>query len=195
MVSQSIQTAHFINSLAQNTSLALQDQEQIDHKLERKLNALEETVISLGNQLDALQHQMRLQCHPRYAFICVTPVVGNDTKWNWTTICFHLQGVWNPEIISIDLQSLHDEILALQSAHLASLDPEAIANSLLNSLQNFAPLGPPPSQLLVSVSPGLSFATSLVPVAHSMCTTTAPNIPLANRTHPIVSDSKGLATQ
>lgn len=45
---EEIHTAHFVNSLNKNISLALMEQKAVDRKLEAKVNALEEVVLELG---------------------------------------------------------------------------------------------------------------------------------------------------
>ncbi|KAK1339576.1 hypothetical protein QTO34_018129 [Cnephaeus nilssonii] len=60
-LTQNIQNAKFVNELAQKTSTVLHDQEDIDKKLETKLNALEAVVIGLGNQLEISSKLLRSQ--------------------------------------------------------------------------------------------------------------------------------------
>ena len=79
-LAQSIQNAEFVNSLAHNTSVALNTQSAIDVKLEAKLNALEAIVIGLGNQIQAIKFRQKLQCHVRYQYICVTQALYNSSQ-------------------------------------------------------------------------------------------------------------------
>ena len=62
-LSQSNQNAEFVNSLAHNTSLALNTQSAIDVKLEAKLDALEAIVIGLGDQIQDIKFRQKLQCY------------------------------------------------------------------------------------------------------------------------------------
>lgn len=71
-LSKSIQNAHFLNDLAQNTSKAQQNQVNIDDKIETKLNALEVTVITIADELAALKFKQWPHCHAGYKYVCVT---------------------------------------------------------------------------------------------------------------------------
>lgn len=44
-----VQTAHFVNQLVYNTSIAIVKQECIDKKVEAKLHALEVVLLNLGD--------------------------------------------------------------------------------------------------------------------------------------------------
>lgn len=52
--------------MAQNVSLVLKDQGDINKKLETKLNALEATVIGLGDHLQEARLRQQLLCHASY---------------------------------------------------------------------------------------------------------------------------------
>ena len=57
-LSQQVHTAQHVNDLSKNVSLTLATQETIDRKLEAKVDALEEAVLHIGTELQAL----RVQC-------------------------------------------------------------------------------------------------------------------------------------
>lgn len=65
-LSQSVQTAHYVNNLSKNVSQALGTQESIDRKLEEKLNALFDTVNILGEELQGLKIKLTLDCHASF---------------------------------------------------------------------------------------------------------------------------------
>lgn len=69
-LTQSIHTATFVNNLAANVSNALGTQEIIDRKLESHVNALEEIVLILGDQLAALKTACSMRCHAEFSAIC-----------------------------------------------------------------------------------------------------------------------------
>ncbi|XP_054577310.1 endogenous retrovirus group K member 19 Env polyprotein-like [Eptesicus fuscus] len=50
-LTQQVQTAHFVNNLSKNISQALGTQENIDRKIEEKLNALHDMVLYLGGKV------------------------------------------------------------------------------------------------------------------------------------------------
>lgn len=66
---QEIQTVSYVNDLAINVSATLHTQEDIDQKLEGRLNALYETVIALGDQIQGLQICSHLHRHVKYVHI------------------------------------------------------------------------------------------------------------------------------
>ncbi|KAL0615946.1 envelope glycoprotein [Plecturocebus cupreus] len=59
-LTHSVQNAVYVNHLARNISVAMGTQKDIDKKLEKKLNALEETVTILGNKIYNMQNCMAL---------------------------------------------------------------------------------------------------------------------------------------
>lgn len=62
-LSQTVQTAHYVNDLSRNVTLALGTQENIDRKLEQKLDALYKTVEYLGDEIQGLKIRSQLECH------------------------------------------------------------------------------------------------------------------------------------
>jgi hypothetical protein len=50
-LSQSIQNAHYVNTLIQNTTYDPQQQESIDEKIDVCLNTLEEALLGMGDEL------------------------------------------------------------------------------------------------------------------------------------------------
>lgn len=72
-MSQSFQTAHFVNNLPEIVLLALEMQEDIDSKLEQKINVLYEVVQNLGDEVQGLKVRSYLECHIEYQWICFTP--------------------------------------------------------------------------------------------------------------------------
>ncbi|XP_055420056.1 endogenous retrovirus group K member 13-1 Env polyprotein-like isoform X4 [Bubalus kerabau] len=62
-LAQSVQTATFVNNLAQNVSVTLGTQEDIDKKLEDRLNALYDVVKFLGEEVQSIKLRLRVQCH------------------------------------------------------------------------------------------------------------------------------------
>ena len=77
-MTQQVHTAQYVDSMSKNVSLALSTQEAIDRKLEMRVDALEEAVIHIGTELQALKVKMALSCHADYGWICVTPLKVNE---------------------------------------------------------------------------------------------------------------------
>ena len=67
----------------------------IERKLEMRVDALEEAVIHIGTELQALKVKMALSCHADYRWICVTPLKVNETDFEWEKIKNHISGIWN----------------------------------------------------------------------------------------------------
>ncbi|XP_039096226.1 endogenous retrovirus group K member 8 Env polyprotein-like isoform X1 [Hyaena hyaena] len=133
---QDIHTAQHVDQLTRNVSFALATQEIIDRKLDTKLNALEEAVLFIGNELSFLKSRLALRCHKEYSWICVTPLQHNDTIHTWENIQNHLLGIWNHSNFSIDVQTLHEQIQAINASS-TFVSPSQVATSFLQGLQNF----------------------------------------------------------
>jgi hypothetical protein len=68
-LSQSIQNAHYINTLTQNVSYAFQQQVAIDEKIDTHLNSLEAALLAMGDEAQMLKFHQDLLC---FQHICVT---------------------------------------------------------------------------------------------------------------------------
>ncbi|XP_043757898.1 endogenous retrovirus group K member 25 Env polyprotein-like [Cervus elaphus] len=132
-LAQSVHTAGIVDDLAKNTSKALGIQEDIDRKLEDRLNALYDAVRFLG-EVQGLKLRTKIRCHANYRWICVTPKIYNDTETPWDRVKSHLDGIWHNENISLDLLQLHQEILDIENAPRASMDLAENAEEFVNSL-------------------------------------------------------------
>ena len=77
-LTQQVHTAQCVSDMSKNVSLALAMQEIIDRKLELKVDALEEAVMHIGPELQALKVKLALSYHADYWWICVTPLKAND---------------------------------------------------------------------------------------------------------------------
>ena len=100
-LTQQVHTAQYVDSMSKNVSLALATQEAIDRKLEMRVDALEEAVIHIGTELQALKVKMALSCHADYRWICVTPLKVNETNFEWEKIKNHISGIWNSSDIGL----------------------------------------------------------------------------------------------
>ncbi|XP_054554375.1 endogenous retrovirus group K member 19 Env polyprotein-like [Talpa occidentalis] len=134
---QETKTASFVNDLTKNVTMALSVQRDIDYKLERKINALEEIVIAIGDEVQLLKQQLSTRCHVHFRFICVTPLRYNSSlHWNLTK--HHLLGIWHDNDLSHDLASLQSEISAVSKSHLDT-SVSSFAHSLASTLQSLTP--------------------------------------------------------
>ena len=79
-------TAQYVDTMSKGVSLALAAREVMDRGLEMKVDALEEAVMHIGTELQALKVKLALSCHADYQWICVTPLKVNETDYNWEKI-------------------------------------------------------------------------------------------------------------
>ncbi|XP_054547642.1 endogenous retrovirus group K member 13-1 Env polyprotein-like [Talpa occidentalis] len=135
---QEVHTAHHVNDLTRNVSLALATQRDIDQKIEQKLNALEETVLALGEEVQLIKRQMSTRCHVQFRFICVTPKVYNSSL-NWNLTKNHLLSIWQDNALSHDISTLQSEISAISHSQLSEPSISTFAQSFANSLQALTP--------------------------------------------------------
>ena len=78
-LTQKVHTAQYVDTMSKNVSLTLATQEAIDRKLEIRVDALEEAMMHIENELQALKVKMALSCHTNYQWICVTFLKVNET--------------------------------------------------------------------------------------------------------------------
>ncbi|KAB0337018.1 hypothetical protein FD754_025408 [Muntiacus muntjak] len=138
-LAQSVHTASIVENLAKNTSIALGIQEDIDKKVEDRLNALYDTVRFLGEEVQGLKLRNKIRCHANYRWICVTPKIYNQNETSWDKVKHHLEGIWHNENISLDLVRLHQEILDIENAPKATMDITKDAEDFVNSLFSHFP--------------------------------------------------------
>ena len=74
---QQLHTAHFVNDMHKNISVALSELHIIDKKLEAKVNALEEVVLAIGQDIANIKTRLATKCHASFQYICVTPLPYN----------------------------------------------------------------------------------------------------------------------
>ena len=122
--------------MSKNVSLALATQEATDRKLEMRVDALEEAIIHIGTELQALKTKLALSCHADYRWICVTPLKLNETDYNWKKIKNHISGVWNSSDISLDLGKLHNQIQTMEHSRL-DFTATGLANDFFHTFSNF----------------------------------------------------------
>ena len=105
-LTQQVHTAQYVDTMSKNISLTLATQEAIDRKLEMRIDALDEAIMHIGTELQALKVKLALSCHANYRWICVTPLKVNETDYNWEKIKNRISGVWKSSEISLDLGRL-----------------------------------------------------------------------------------------
>ncbi|XP_037054157.1 endogenous retrovirus group K member 13-1 Env polyprotein-like isoform X1 [Peromyscus leucopus] len=136
---QEIHTAHYVNTLSKNITMALLEQEAIDKKLESKINVLEEVVLALGQDISNLKTTMFARCHGNFKSICVTPLPYN-TSQPWEKVKAHLQGVWQDTDITHDLDALQKDISAMSQAHLQIGGLQDLASEIEKGIKDLNPM-------------------------------------------------------
>jgi hypothetical protein len=84
--------AHFVNDMHKNISVALSELCFIDKKLKTKVNALEEIVLTIGQDIANIKTRLTTKCHASFQYICITPLPYNMTK-DWGKTKTHLQSI------------------------------------------------------------------------------------------------------
>ena len=135
-LTQQVHTAQYVDTMSKNVSLTLATQEAIDRKLEMRVDALEEAIMHIGTELQALKVKMALSCHADYRWICVTSLKVNKTDYEWEKIKNHISGVWNSSDIGLDLGKFHNQIQTLEHSRL-NFTAAGAANDLFHTLSNF----------------------------------------------------------
>ena len=80
-LTQQVHTAQYVDTMSKNVYLTLATQEAIDRKLEMRVDALQEAIMHIGTELQALKVKMALTCHADYRWICVTSFKFNETDY------------------------------------------------------------------------------------------------------------------
>jgi len=117
-LTQQVHTAQYVDIMSKNVSLTLATQKLIHRKLEMKVDALEEAIMLIGTELQALKVKMALSCHADYQWTCVTSLKVNETDYEWEKIKNHISGVWNSSDIGPDLEKFHNQIQTLEHSRL-----------------------------------------------------------------------------
>lgn len=110
-----MQTATFVNEMHRNISVA-------------RINALEEVILELGQDVDSIKTRLASRCHSSFHYICVTPLPYNESE-NWSKTKAHFLGVWKDTNISYDLQQLQEQITATSQRHLDAWNVDKLATS------------------------------------------------------------------
>ncbi|XP_044803371.1 endogenous retrovirus group K member 6 Env polyprotein [Bubalus bubalis] len=135
-LTKQVHTAQYVDAMSKNVSLALATEEAIFRKLEMRIDALEEAILHIGNELQALKVRLALSCHADYRWICVTPLKVNETDYDWQKIKNHILGVWNSSDISLDLRKLHSQMTTIERSHL-DFTASGVASDFFHTLSNF----------------------------------------------------------
>nr|KAF6474864.1 hypothetical protein HJG63_010997 [Rousettus aegyptiacus] len=161
-LSQIVQTPHYVNDLSKNVTMALGTQENIDNKLEQKLDALYSLVMYLGDEIQGLEVRSHLECHAVYHWICVISKIYKENQFGWDRVRSHLQGVWHNANTSLDLIQLHMEIQGLRDARTLQFDAAEAASKFLQQLKESLPSWSSFTHLAISVfALGLCMMVSL----------------------------------
>ena len=135
-LSKEVHTALFVDQLSKNVSVALTTQEIIDRKTEHKVNALEETVLLIGQEITNLKIKLSLRCHAEFKWMCVTPLQVNDSVNSWECIRNHILGIWNHSDFSIDISKLHQDIQSMKQAE-SDFFSQWLSNFLFKNLEGY----------------------------------------------------------
>ena len=77
-LTQQVHTAQYVDTMSKNVSRTLRTQKAIDRKLDMRVeDALEEAIMHIATEFQALKVMIALTCHADYRWICVTPLKVN----------------------------------------------------------------------------------------------------------------------
>ena len=153
-LSKEVHTASFVDQLSKNVSIALTTQEIIDRKIENKVNALEEAVLLIGQEIINLKIKLSLRCHAEFKWMCITPLKVNDSVHSWEHIRNHILVVWNHSDFSIDISKLHQDIQSMKQVE-SDFSSQWLSNYLFKNLEGYLSHG--------------SFCTIMINVAMCVC--------------------------
>ena len=139
-LSKEVHIASLVDQLSKNVSVALTTQEVIDRKMENKVNALEEAVLLIGQEITNLKIKLSLKCHAEIKWMCVTPLQVNDSIHSWECIRSHILGVWNHSDFSIDISKLHQDIQNMKQVE-SDFSSQWLSNSLFKNLEGYLSYG------------------------------------------------------
>ena len=92
-LSKDVHTASSVDQLSKNVSIALTTQEIMDMKIKNKVNALEEAVLLIGQEITNLKIKLSLNCDAEFKWMCVIPLQVNGSIHSWEHIRNHILGV------------------------------------------------------------------------------------------------------
>ena len=153
-LSKEVYMASFVDQLSKNVSIALTMQEIIDKKIENEVNALEEAVLLMGQEITNLKIKLSLRCHAEFKWMCVTPLQVNESMHSWEHIRNHILGVWNHSDISIDISKLHEDIQNMKQVE-SDFSSQWLSNYIFENLEGYLSHG--------------SFSTIMINVAMCLC--------------------------
>ena len=128
----------WIAALSKNVSIALITRETIDKKIKNKVNALEEAVLLVGQEITNLKIKLSLRCHAEFKWMCVTPLQVNESMYSWEHIRNHILGIWNHSDISIDISKLHQDIQNMKQVE-SDFSSQWLSNSFFENLEGYLP--------------------------------------------------------
>ena len=79
-------------------------------KLEARINALEDVVLEMGQEVANIKARLSTKCHVKFQYICVTPLSYNSSLEEWNRTRAHLLGIWKDDSISYDMKQLQEQI-------------------------------------------------------------------------------------
>ena len=101
-----------------------------------RIDALEEAIMHIGTELQALKIKLALSCHADYRWICVTPLKVNEADYYLKKIKNHISGVWNSSEISLDLGKLNNQITTMEHSRL-DFTATGVASDHFHTFSNF----------------------------------------------------------
>jgi hypothetical protein len=137
-LTQEVKTATFINHLAKNVINVPSILGDLDRHLKQWIDALYGTIQIIREEVQSLRIRHYLECHAKYQWTCVTSKIYNDNHYNWEKVQRHLQCIWHNSNTSLDILTLHSEIVNLKNDALMSFAAD-IADNIIHGLRSVFP--------------------------------------------------------
>ena len=100
-------------------------------KLEARINALEDVVLEMGQEVANIKARLSTKCHVKFQYIRVTPLSYNSSLEEWNRTRAHLIGICKDDSISYAMKQLQEQITVISQRYLDSWDVNKLASIFL----------------------------------------------------------------
>ena len=109
-------------------------------KLEARINALEDVVLEMGQEVANIKARLSTKCHVKFQYIRVTLLSYNSSLEEWNRTRAHLIDIWKDDSISYDMKQLQEQITVISQRYLDSWDVNKLASIFPEDLRSFSPV-------------------------------------------------------
>lgn len=109
-------------------------------KLEERINALEDVVLEMGQEVANIKARLSTKCHVKFQYIRVTLLSYNSSLEEWNRTRAHLIGICKDDSISYAMKQLQEQITVISQRYLDSWDVNKLASIFPEDLRSFSPV-------------------------------------------------------